>query len=55
MVAGLDLMLHWVGQTYSENKATYIANILKHQRITDLSFDPFARNETAVSQVAVQS
>ena len=50
VTAGLDLMLHWVEQTYSEKNATYIANILEHQRITDPSFDPFARNETAVSQ-----
>jgi len=55
VTAGLDLMLHWVSQTYSEKNATYIANILEHQRITDASFDPFARNETAVSQAAIQS
>ncbi|KAF3047318.1 hypothetical protein E8E11_000954 [Didymella keratinophila] len=55
VTAGPDLMLHWVSQTYSEKNATYIANILEHQRITDASSDPFARNETAVSQAAVQS
>lgn len=49
VTAGLDLMLHWVGQTYSEQNATFITNILEHQRITDRSFDPFARNETVVS------
>lgn len=41
VIAGLDLMLHWVGQAYSERNATYIANILEHQRITDPSVDPF--------------
>ncbi|KAH6643821.1 class I glutamine amidotransferase-like protein [Boeremia exigua] len=50
VVAGIDLMLHWVGQTYSEENATFIANILEHQRIMDPSFDPFARNETEVGQ-----
>ncbi|KAJ4323251.1 hypothetical protein N0V94_001995 [Neodidymelliopsis sp. IMI 364377] len=55
VTAGLDLMLHWVEQTYSRDNATFIANILEHQRITDPSVDPFARNETALSQVTVQS
>ena len=48
-------MLHWVGKTYSEQNATFISNIVEHQRITDPSFDPFARSETAVSRVVVQS
>lgn len=54
VTAGLDLMLHWVGRTYSEKNATYIANILEHRRITDPNFDPFARNETVVSRAIDQ-
>ncbi|KAJ4352967.1 hypothetical protein N0V95_003760 [Ascochyta clinopodiicola] len=46
VIAGLDLMLHFVEQTYSPKNATFIANILEHQRITDPNFDPFARNES---------
>lgn len=55
VTAGLDLMLHWVGQTYSEEDANLIAKMLEHQRITDSIFDPFARNDTVASQVVVQS
>ncbi|KAF3045211.1 hypothetical protein E8E12_010746 [Didymella heteroderae] len=55
VIAGLDLMLHWVSQAYSEKNATYVANILEHQRITDPSFDPFARNGTTFSQAVIQS
>jgi transcriptional regulator GlxA family with amidase domain len=48
VTAGLDLMLHWVEHTYSLENATFIATLMEHQRITDPSFDPFARNETVV-------
>lgn len=55
VTAGLDLILHWIEQAYSEKNATFIANILEHQRITDPSFDPFARNETVANKSIVQS
>lgn len=55
VTAGLDLILHWVEQTYSEKNATFIANVLEHQRITDSNFDPFARNETTVDEIIVVS
>lgn len=45
VVAGLDLMLHWVEKTYSAENATWITTIMEHQRITDPNFDPFARKE----------
>jgi transcriptional regulator GlxA family with amidase domain len=46
VTAGLDLMLHWVEQTYNRENATNIARFIEHVRITDPSIDPFARNET---------
>jgi transcriptional regulator GlxA family with amidase domain len=48
VTAGLDMMLHWVEQTYSAENATQIARFIEHVRITDPSIDPFARNETLV-------
>lgn len=46
VTAGLDLMLHWVEETYNKENATNIAKFMEHVRITDPSKDPFARNET---------
>ena len=46
VTAGIDMMLHWVEQTYSAENATSIARFIEHVRITDSSIDPFARNET---------
>lgn len=46
MTAGIDMMLHWVEQTYNAENATQIARFIEHVRITDASFDPFARNDT---------
>jgi transcriptional regulator GlxA family with amidase domain len=46
VTAGIDMMLHWVEQTYGAENATNIARFIEHVRITDPSIDPFARNET---------
>ena len=46
VTAGIDLMLHWVEETYNAQNATRIARLMEHVRIEDPSFDPFARNET---------
>ncbi|CAO2654303.1 Nn.00g110360.m01.CDS01 [Neocucurbitaria sp. VM-36] len=48
VTAGIDLMLHWVEQTYNAQNSTQIAQIMEHVRIRDPSHDPFARNETLV-------
>jgi transcriptional regulator GlxA family with amidase domain len=46
VTAGLDMMLHWVEETYNAENATTIARFIEHVRITDPSIDPFARNDT---------
>ncbi|KAL6707576.1 hypothetical protein ACN47E_003925 [Coniothyrium glycines] len=46
VTAGIDLMLHWVEQTYNAQNATQIARFMEHVRITNSSYDPFARTET---------
>ncbi|KAF1942552.1 class I glutamine amidotransferase-like protein [Clathrospora elynae] len=48
VTAGIDMMLHWVEQTYNAQSATNIARFIEHVRITDPSIDPFARNETTM-------
>jgi transcriptional regulator GlxA family with amidase domain len=48
VTAGLDMMLHWVEETYNAENATNIARFIEHVRITDPSIDPFARNDTTV-------
>jgi transcriptional regulator GlxA family with amidase domain len=35
VTAGIDMMLHWVEQTYSAENATNIARFIEHVRITD--------------------
>ena len=34
VTAGIDMMLHWVEQTYSAENATNIARFIEHVRIT---------------------
>ncbi|KNG50527.1 class I glutamine amidotransferase-like protein [Stemphylium lycopersici] len=46
VTAGIDMMLHWVEETYTPENATNIARFIEHVRITDPSIDPFARNQT---------
>ncbi|KAH8727897.1 DJ-1/PfpI family protein [Phaeosphaeriaceae sp. PMI808] len=48
VTAGIDLMLHWVEQTYNKENATNIARFMEHVRISDPNFDPFARDQTVV-------
>ncbi|OAL01406.1 class I glutamine amidotransferase-like protein [Phaeosphaeriaceae sp. SRC1lsM3a] len=43
VTSGIDLMLHWVEQIYNKENATNIARNMEHVRISDPSYDPFAR------------
>lgn len=52
VTAGLDLMLHWVEEVYNKDNATMIAKLIEHVRITDATYDPFARNQTFTVQSA---
>jgi transcriptional regulator GlxA family with amidase domain len=46
VTSGIDLMLHWVEETYNKQNATNIAKIIEHVRIANSEDDPFARNQT---------
>jgi transcriptional regulator GlxA family with amidase domain len=46
VTAGIDMMLHWVEETYNAENATNIAQFIEHIRITDPTIDPFARSDT---------